>query len=148
MPHWDMLATDLAERIVNRLSEMGVPATAGEDPQSTGAPASKLASLTFRLQTPGASAFDQAFHTLLGQRLLALGLALDDQQHVGQIDVSVQVIERAQRASLVLVSTQVRALDRLQAGTADLYAVDNADLPLFAAPAPPATVKTWRMVTP
>lgn len=148
LPAWDDLATDLAERIVNRLSQMATPPADGEASQPALAPASTLASLTFRLQTPGATAFDQALQTLLTQRLLALGLALDDQEQVGQIDVGVQLIERVQRPPHVLVSTQVRALGRLQAGTADVYLLDAADLPLFSAAAPPATVKTWRMAPP
>lgn len=148
LPAWDALATDLAERIVNRLSQMAAPPADGDASQPVRAPASTLASLSFRLQTTGASTFDQAFHTLLGQRLLALGLALDDQEQIGQIDLSIQLIERGQRPPLVLVSTQVRALGRLQAGTADVYLLDAADLPLFTAPAAPAVVKTWRMAPP
>lgn len=147
LPAWDALATELAERIVNRLSDIPAPA-----PTAEGAPAAtpSLATATFLLNTPSASAFDQAFSTLFSQRLHSLGMNLESQAAAGQIDVATQLIERSQRPPLLLVSTQVRANGRLVASTADLYAVEPADLPLMAAPMAvvPATVKTWRMATP
>ncbi|MDP3522857.1 MAG: hypothetical protein Q8S02_19805 [Hydrogenophaga sp.] len=147
LPAWDALATELAERIVNRLSEIPAPAAPTE-----GAPAATptLATATFLLNSPSASAFDKAFSTLFGQRLHSLGLGLENQAATGQIDMATQLIERSQRPPLLLVSTQVRANGRLVTSTADLFAVEPADLPLLATPvvAPPAAVKTWRMATP
>lgn len=145
LPAWDALATELAERIVNRLSE--VPA--GADP-AAGAATPTLATASFELQGPSDSTFDKALLTLFGQRLLSLGLGLDSPPSVGQITIATQLIERVQRPPLVLVSTQVRAQGRLVTSTADLYAVEPADLPLLAAPVavPPTAIKTWRMATP
>jgi hypothetical protein len=147
LPAWDALATELAERLVNRLSDIPLTAAPAE-----GAPAAtpSLATATFLLNTPSASAFDQAFSTLFGQRLHSLGLGLETQAATGQIDMATQLIARSQRPPLLLVSTQVRANGRLVASTADLYAIEPADLPLMATPvvAPPAAVKSWRMVTP
>lgn len=141
LPAWDALATELAERIINRLSE--IPASA-----DTATPT--LATASFELQGQSDSAFDKALLTLFGQRLLSLGLGLDHPPAVGQITIATQLIERVQRPPLVLVSTQVRAHGRLVTSTADLYAVEPADMPLLAAPvaAPPTAIKTWRMATP
>lgn len=150
LPAWDALATELAERIVNRLSEIPAPAAAPAEGTPAPTPTPTLASTSFQVNASSASAFDKALLTLFSQRLLGLGLGLDTQAAAGQIDVATQLIERSQRPPLLLVSTQVRAHGRLQASTADLYAVDAADLPLFATPAavPPAVVKTWRMAPP
>jgi len=148
LPAWDALATDLAERIVNRLSEIPAPTK----PAAEGAPSTtaSLATAPFQLNTPSASTFDKALSTLFGQRLLSLGLGLETQAAAGQIDVATQLIERSQRPPLLLVSTQVRAHGRLVASTADLYALEATELPLFAMPAvqPPAVVKAWRMAPP
>lgn len=148
LPAWDALATELAERIVNRLSEIPVPTPPATEGGPTTPPT--LATAAFQLNAPSASAFDKALSTLFGQRLLSLGLNLDTQAAAGQIDMATQLIERSQRAPLLLVSTQVRAHGRLQASTADLYALDATDLPLFTPPAvvAPAVVKTWRMAPP
>lgn len=156
LPAWDALATDLAERIVNRLSEIPVTpaAAATAHPPTEGAttpsPAPTLATATFQLQAQPASAFDQALLTLLTQRLLSLGLTFEALPAAGQIALSTQLIPRGQRPPMLLLSTQVHAQGRLQASTADLYVLDAAELPLFTASAqmPPAPVKTWRMVTP
>ena len=145
LPAWDALATELAERIVNRLSEMPAP-------PATSAPATPTthAATLFHLSAPAGSAFDKALLTLFGQRLLSLGLGLDGAPGSGQIDLNTQLIERPQRPPLLLVSTQVRAHGRLLTSTADLYALDASELPLFVAPtpAPPVVVKTWRMAPP
>ncbi len=145
LPAWDALATHLAERIVNRLSELPAPTDSTSN-------AAKLASAPFHLSAPAGSPFDTALRTLFGQRLLSLGLNLneDPSSAQGRIDVATQLIERGQRPPLLLVSTLVRAHGQLQASTADLYAIEAADLPLFIAPvtAPPAVVKTWRMAPP
>lgn len=157
LPAWDVLATELAERIVNRLSALPAPAdTAGttkagaQADQAPARPPVTLALLPFKVQTPSASDFDKALATLLTQRLLAMGMQLDADEHSGQIDVGVQVIERVAQPPWLLLSTQVRSSGRLQMGTADLFAIAPGDLPLFIAPVPipPAVVKQWRMVTP
>lgn len=145
LPAWDTLATELAERIVNRLSEMPAPAS-----DSDSAKPATQATTPFHLSAPAGSAFDKALLTLFGQRLLSLGLGLDGAPGSGQIDLNTQLIERPHRPPLLLVSTQVRAHGRLLTSTADLYALDASELPLFVAPtpAPPVVVKTWRMAPP
>ena len=145
LPAWDVLATELAERIVNRLSEMPAPAS-----DSASAKPTTLATTPFHLSAPVGSAFDKALLTLFSQRLLSLGLGLDGAPGAGQINLTTQLIERPQRPPLLLVSTQVRAHGRLLTSTADLYALDATELPLFVAPtpAPPVVVKTWRMAPP
>lgn len=155
LPAWDALATELAERIVNRLSEMPAPAAsppAENAPAATSAPATPptQAATLFHLSAPPGSTFDKALLTLFGQRLLSLGLGLDGAPGAGQIDLNTQLIERPQRPPLLLVSTQVRAHGRLLTSTADLYALDATELPLFVAPtpAPPVVIKTWRMAPP
>lgn len=155
LPAWDALATELAERIVNRLSEMPAPPAsppADNAPPATSAPATPTthAATLFHLSAPAGSAFDKALLTLFGQRLLSLGLGLDGAPGSGQIDLNTQLIERPHRPPLLLVSTQVRAHGRLLTSTADLYALDASELPLFVAPtpAPPVVVKTWRMAPP
>ena len=150
LPAWDALATELAEHLVNRLSEIPAPAAAPAEGTPVPTPTPTLASTPFQVNAPTASTFDKALATLFSQRLLSLGLSLDTETAAGQIDVATQLIERGQRPPLLLVSTQVRAHGRLRASTADLYTVDAADLPLFATPAvmPPAVVKTWRMAPP
>jgi hypothetical protein len=149
LPAWDALATELAERIVNRLSEMPAPPASPPAGNATSAPATHAATL-FHLSAPAGSAFDKALLTLFGQRLLSLGLGLDGAPGSGQIDLNTQLIERPHRPPLLLVSTQVRAHGRLLTSTADLYALDASELPLFVAPtpAPPVVVKTWRMAPP
>ena len=150
LPAWDALATELAERIANRLSELPTPTA----PTTDGTPTTtaKLVTAPFHLSAPAGSPFDSALRTLFGQRLLSLGLTLNEgpMGSDGRIDVATQLIERSQRPLLLLVSTLVRAHGQLQANTADLYAIEAADLPLFIAPAtvPPAVVKTWRMGAP
>lgn len=149
LPAWDALATELAERIVNRLSEMPAPAASPTAEGAAPTPATQ-ATTPFHLSAPAGSAFDKALLTLFGQRLLSLGLGLDGAPGAGQIDLNTQLIERPQRPPLLLVSTQVRAHGRLLTSTADLYALDTTELPLFVAPtpAPPVVVKTWRMAPP
>jgi len=149
LPAWDALATELAERIVNRLSEMPAPAASPTAEGAAPTPATQ-ATTPFHLSAPAGSAFDKALLTLFGQRLLSLGLGLDGAPGAGQIDLNTQLIERPQRPPLLLVSTQVRAHGRLLTSTADLYALDATELPLFVAPtpAPPVVVKTWRMAPP
>mgnify|MGYP006206116955 CR=1 FL=1 len=153
LPAWDVLATELAERIVNRLSDLPAPADTATEAQAEQTPAKPpvtLALLPFTVQTHSASDFDKAMATLLTQRLLAMGMLLDAGEHSGQIEVGVQLIERVAQPPWLLLSTQVRSSGRLQMGTADLYAIEPGDLPLFIAPVPipPAEVKQWRMVTP
>ena len=165
LPTWDILATELAERIVNRLSTMPAPtdtesatragSTADEQADAkVGAtparPRTTLAALPFEVHTHSVSDFDKAMATLLTQRLLAMGMLLQSGEERGQIEVGVQLIERVARPPTLLLSTQVRSAGRLQMGTADLYAIEPGDLPLFIAPVPipPAVVKQWRMVTP
>lgn len=161
LPAWDVLATGLAERIVNRLSALPAPAATATDTkaasmaettaeQTPARPVANLAMLPFKIQTHSASDFDKAMATLLTQRLLAMGMWLDAGEHSGQIDLGVQLIEPVARPPSMLLSTQVRSGGRLQMGTADLYAIEPGDLPLFIAPVPipPAEVKQWRMVTP
>ena len=149
LPAWDALATELAERIVNRLSEIPAPAASPAAEGAAPMPATQ-ATTPFHLSAPAGSAFDKALLTLFGQRLLSLGLGLDGAPGAGQIDLNTQLIERPQRPPLLLVSTQVRAHGRLLTSTADLYALDTTELPLFVAPtpAPPVVVKTWRMAPP
>ena len=51
----------------------------------------------------------------------------------------------------VLITTTLKTPDRLLTGTADMYYIEREDAVLYQPPAPvapPAPVKTWRVVTP
>lgn len=93
--HWDVLATDVAQRIANRLSEV---APSPGDTAAT-APAATLIGHSLSLSPAPAAPFHRAFHALLTHRLVNLGVTLVKAEPQGQIDVDVQVIEHASRAA-------------------------------------------------
>ncbi len=105
--HWDVLATDVAQRIANRLSEL--PASANEGPAAAGA--ATLVGHPLRLSPAQTAPFQRAFHALLTHRLVSLGVTLVQAEPQGQIDVDVQVIEHASRAAnrSPMPSTQLAA---------------------------------------
>lgn len=105
--HWDVLATDVAQRIANRLSE--VPTQPGDT--TTTSAGNTLVGQTLRLSPAPAAPFQRAFHALLTHRLVNLGVTLVQAEPKGQIDVDVQVIDHASRVGngSPLASTQLAA---------------------------------------
>lgn len=111
--HWDVLATDVAERIAAGMGDkvavpMATPTAApqageGTATQDTTPPAppamQPLGALSWRLHSQRPSPFNRAFHALLTHRLVQQGVRLHSEQAQGSISYEVQVIEHGSQVS-------------------------------------------------
>ena len=196
--HWDVLAGDVAARVVEKISEW----PKGDYP--------------IHVTVPDNSSFNQGFLKLLRVQLLDRGVVLSTVPTAVELQVQTQVVQHGadvprslpiplggtmlgasvgvwrdwkvhyynrpflpgvatalgvgtglaldmmqrhnQGAAAggptrteVLITTTLKTPDRLLTGTADMYYIEREDAVLYQPPAPvapPAPVKTWRVVTP
>lgn len=135
--HWEVLASDVAERLSDQLAEW----PAGTHP--------------IHITIDQDSSFNQSFLKLLRVHLLQRGITLSPQP--GELELLIQTQVVQQKAAPhpgrteVLINTTLKSQDRYLTSTADLYYIEAQDKPLYQPPPPPPPpppMKTWQVVTP